>query len=246
MLSSVWIPSHFFLNLDCFMSLRMQWAYQSNGSNLLIETAFDYQCHLTLRYRLFKMLKYEKTWWNTDAKRWLVQVRRGLMGLRALVVKWCWTNLQRKYCQWLWAEWWTELWELRQGWSRGKRYSWRTNCTMLPLTTRTRSWVVLRAVTSRVSRRALRFSCTCRTWQPYLRAARLLGSDLRSKGWWGVPSPEEHSRARRMLRGSMCCRGSTAARTGETSANTSLKHYDCYCADAIRLTELWVVSALRR
>lgn len=60
--------------------------------------------------------------------------------------------------------------------------------------------------------KTLKFSCTCRTWRPCLKAARLSGSDPRSRGWLGAPSPEEHSRERRTLRGSRCCTGSAAVK----------------------------------
>lgn len=100
--------------------------------------------------------------WKMMMKHWRKKVNaRGQQKvLGTLLVKWCLMNLWRKCCQRLWAELRTECLffrrELRQGWSRGKRYSWRTNCTTPPLTAHTRSWVVLGAVTSRVSRWALK------------------------------------------------------------------------------------------
>lgn len=161
---------------DCnyFMSLRMQWSLQDNYCSvpLSLKRGFEYQRYVTLRYALFKMLEYEKKH-EKEGDCW-----RGLMGLRAPLVKWCLTSLLGKCCQWLWAEWRTAslffVRELGQGWSRGWRHSLRTNCTAPSfLTPHTRSWVVLGAVTSHVSPRALKSSCTCRTWPPCWRAARL-------------------------------------------------------------------------
>ena len=133
-----------------------------------VGNSLEYQCHVTLRYRLFKMLEYVKKQNKTKNKTWETAMSkgdcwrstRGLMGLRALLVKWCPSILLGKCCQWLWAEWWTAslifMRELGRGWSRGERYSWRRNCTAPPLTPHTRSWVMLGAVTSQVSGRALK------------------------------------------------------------------------------------------
>lgn len=111
--------------------------------------------------------------WKKRERRRLLKRSDGFESAVSEVV----TSLLGKCCQWLRAEGWTAslifVRELGQGWSRGWRHSWRTNCTAPPLTPHTRSWVVLGAVTSHVSRRALKSSCTCRTWPPCWRAARL-------------------------------------------------------------------------
>lgn len=106
-----------------------------------------------------------------------------------------------------------------------KRYSWRPNCTLPALIPHTRfgqcwEWSNPMPCFSQGTpppppfppSKTLKFSCTCRTWRPCLKAARLSGSDPRSRGWLGAPSPEEHSRERRTLRGSRCCTGSAAVK----------------------------------
>ncbi len=50
-------------------------------------------------------------------------------------------------------------------------------------------------------------SCTCRTWQSCWRAARFWGFFRCSKGLWGVPDPETHSKEMRMLLDWWCYRG---------------------------------------
>lgn len=184
------------------------------------------------------MLEYDEK----HDERWLVQVNQRSDGLASTASEVVLDESWKKMLPMIVSRMvdWTFLFSLESSGkaeAEGRGCSWRTNCTMPPLTTHTRSWVVLGAVTSHVSRRVLRFSCTCRTWQPYWRAARLLGSDLRSKEWWGAPSPEEHSRGRRMLQGSMCCRGSAAARQWERSANYLSNIFQillCWCSLAHR------------
>lgn len=203
-----------FLTAITLTSLRMQWSLRDNSVSLSL--GFEYRRYVTLRYRLFKMLEYLKK--NKIKKHerrgdsW-----RGLMGLRALL-EWCLISLLCKCCQWfleesgglhLSRERAPAKAEAGVGGTHGGRTVPRP-----PLTPHTRSWVVLGAVTSHVSRRALKPqtpSCTCRTWPPCWRAAQLSGIDPRSRGWWGAPSPEEHSRVTRMPLGSGCCTGSAAS-----------------------------------
>lgn len=73
-------------------------------------------------------------------------------------------------------------------------------------------------------------SGTCRIWQPCWRAAQHVACGLWSTWWWGVPGPEERSRAWRRPRGSACCRG--AESDPGTEMNRCWKHvFTVYCCE---------------
>lgn len=68
------------------------------------------------------------------------------------------------------------------------------------------------------------FSCTCRTWPSYWRAALFWGSCQCSRVWWGAPGPGRHSRAMLMLQGWWCYTGLTPGNTRITTIPWKKSH----------------------